>query len=100
MSEFERYPIFCGRTDDGEEIRLYALASTHKQYHKRSVDVRLQPSDEYELHVNDQVHLLDHGSTLTTWSDIDRDRIYLRIESPQWTGTAWVNKLELVEFVS
>lgn len=81
--EKKYFPVFAGKTSEGEKIVLY-----------HNVD------DEEEVHIqlNDgEIQTLSHKGKMTVEFDLSSDTVHINIESLEWTGTATGTKRDLME---
>lgn len=84
MPEEKKYrPVFAGKTKKGEKIILYDHAD-------RRGEIYIQlPSG--------RARALSPGAKLTMMFTNGEDTLSLRVESPQWTGTAVGTRKDLIE---
>jgi hypothetical protein len=74
-------PFFAGKTEEGESIILY----------RRGAEIHIQlPNGKLWA-------LPPEESEFTSWESPATERMYFKIESPVWSGTASGTRKDLVE---
>lgn len=94
-----RKVFFAGKTPEDEEIILYVDEPNEKDFVLTRPSKRLPPRPEYFIKRPDgETWAISPGSTMVTWEDTDWfGTIYcIRIESPEWTGTAKGTRKDLI----
>lgn len=83
MSEKTLFPVFAGKTEDGEGVIIYRRRGVIEELHI------LRPDGE--------LWALSPNATIHTWVDPDTEVIHIRIESPEWSGKAIGSRRDLIE---
>lgn len=82
MSDANLVPFFAGKTEEGEVIILY----------RRGAEIHIQLS-------NGELWALPPEETeFASWEVAETSRLYFKIESPVWSGTASGARRDLIDF--